>query len=87
MAVEQRPPQRTKIESLISMSTKDYPKAAADFRDALLKDDVVATKFRAAFPKLASWLLDGDELSDDELADAAGGSMFGIMSDVDGSVW
>jgi hypothetical protein len=63
------------------MSTKDYPKAVADFRDALLKDDDVQTKFRAAFPKIASWLLDGDELSEldgdelseDELADVDGG--------------
>jgi hypothetical protein len=58
------------------MSTTDYPKDIADFRDALLKDDDVQTKFRAAFPKIASWLLDGDELSDDELAAVDGGGYF-----------
>jgi hypothetical protein len=58
------------------MSATDSPKAVADFRDALLKDDGLQTKFRAAFPKLASWLLDGDELSDDELAAVDGGGYF-----------
>jgi hypothetical protein len=74
------------VKEVISMSTTDYPKDIADFREALLKDDDVQTKFRAAFPKIASWLLDGDELSDDELEALSGGTMFSIMSGTEGSL-
>ncbi len=48
--------------------------ALQDFRQALLEDEGVAAKFRAAFPPLAKRLL-GEEgkLSDEELGSVSGG--------------
>ena len=56
------------------MVDQDRIEAIHRFRDALLADNAMQANFRAAFPKLASGLLDGGELSDADLEAVAGGA-------------
>ena len=47
--------------------------ALQDFRRALLENEDIATKFRAAFPQAAATLLDEGEMSDADLDTVSGG--------------